>query len=415
MSQRGPDNPQPLDNVPILGWAVSQLAGLFGGGSPPPVLSGSDKRALEAAGYDVQRRGRAKGPVVVSPQGTVYRGRQDLKDLRALIRSGQLTRPPQGTSAADRYTTPVWAVAPIIAVTNTAKLRGAILKRWKGAKTKLLKTPRGRALYSWYYDTAAGLRVRVAKSQIAKITTRPAARVLARTLPKVLEGAAAGARGGGWGVAIGAGIVVGEEVIRAVLEKEKGIPEWEDIRVTAQRLPVPPSSPPRSQRLPAAPRPRPPAASTSASTRPTASPVLEEIRVTAKRIPVPSTAPTTVPATPGPLPPTPAPKPRWLQILEATSALYRSQTKAPVPTSRSILNFSQAPALQTQPLTYFQGGGLASPRRTKTCECKPKRKRSQPTCRNPVVRRTKRNVDGRDLITVTREVKCQPSSRRKRP
>lgn len=425
MSFRGGDYLRDVSVGAATGGPVGALAAAFislgsqlfgGGGSPPPVLRPSDKRALEAAGYNIERRGRAKGPVVVSPTGQVYRGRQELKDLRAMIRAGQLTPRPTGSSSADTYRTPVWAVAPIIAAGNAAGIYSAIWKRWRTLKGRVWRTKAGKRVWEAVYDTRTGQRIIRAKNIAQKYSTRPAVRIARRVLPKVLEGAAKGARGGGWGVAIAAGTVATLETIEALKELAKereGIPEWEDIRVTAKRLPekrVLPlrSSPPPS--APGAPRPRLPGRSTSVLTRPTASPALEEIRVTAKRIPVPAPLPTT----PGPLPTGPAPKPKWLQALEVASSLYRqSSTRAAVPSSRSILNVSQVPALQTQPLTWFQQPAVGS--KTKTCECKPKRKRTQPTCRNPVVRRTKRNVEGRELITVTRELKCPPSSRKKRP
>lgn len=393
MSQRGPDNPQPLDNVPILGWAVSEIAGLFGGGSPPPVLSPKDKRALEAAGYDVNRRGRARGPVVTSPTGQVYRGRQELKDLRALIRTGQLS----GPSPADR---PAPGATQATAAIPISVIIGRVLGR---------ATPT-RDQWETEYERRVRLWLKGKLKKPPKLrTVKRIAKRLAPVLGRVLKGAGAGARGGGYGAAIGAGIVIAQEILTEARQRSAGIPAWEDIRVTAPRLPVPPSSPPRSQ---AAPARRLPGRSTSASTRRTASPVLEEIRVTARRLPMPATVPS-VPPIPGPVPPGPAPKPKWVQLLETASPLLRRPTTPPAPRARSVVNVSQVPALQTQPLTYFQGLGVPSTPRSKTCECKPKRKRSQPTCRNPVVRRTKRTVDGRQLQTVTREITCPPSSRKK--
>lgn len=193
------------------------------------------------------------------------------------------------------------------------------------------------------------------------------------------------------------------------------------------KVPPPPSKAPREHPHPAAPArtspvpvarpptPRSPPRPGVPSARPVApssSPQLTDIRVTAQRVPTP--APVTPAATAA------AARSRTAQIgkvLGAAASVYalmpaRARSRQTVGQPSLARLSAPLTSLQAQPLEY---PGRAVPKvKTKTCECaKPRKRSGRKACRNPVVSKRKRSSGGRTLITTTRELRCQPSSRRK--
>lgn len=129
-------------------------------------------------------------------------------------------------------------------------------------------------------------------------------------------------------------------------------------------------------------------------------------RIDRLRIPRQAPSPLPVPtapefpwtATPSPLPITPSPP------------------SVPLPTPPSVVvgptwptPFEPPPSLD--PSTSLSPRTSFSPPRTRTrdCECEAQRPRRRRGCTNPVVSRRKREVNGRILITTTREAKCPQS------
>lgn len=74
-------------------------------------------------------------------------------------------------------------------------------------------------------------------------------------------------------------------------------------------------------------------------------------------------------------------------------------------------------ALQPQALPYARAQPLAQAAvQEQDCSCRPARKRSKKKpCKNPVTTRRSFERDGKRFVTTTKEIKCQASSRKKRP
>lgn len=390
------------------------LGGLTGGGSPRPVLRPSDKRALEAAGYDIRPRGRARGPVVVSPSGEVFRGRQELKDLRALVRSGNLNvgnRPPPGNNPPIPSSSAAW---PFIV--------GSVYWGSKGPR----KRPRVKRRKD--YGGVPGGAVCGTDSQCEEwCADNPE---LCRALERQYElrksiDMARGPMPGPLPPIVRPDVVTIAQALPPWAKLLLGVfwpSELGDSDLDPQTLPLPkgPTQRPRIGRpvrtawpppdfqAPSRPRP-PPIRIPKVRPRPELDArvrtELETVRVTAQRIPEPARTPTR--ANPVVRAPTRTPTrvptriPTWLSdplALLAPALLRQPQSQA-------------APRLISRPLTPPQQAPLAYPLQVPTrvtadqCQCEqPKRKRKQ--CSNPVVRKTKRTRGGRRYVTTTRRIDC---------
>lgn len=390
------------------------LGGLFGGGSPPPVLKRSDKRALEAAGYDIRTRGRARGPVIVSPTGQVYRGRQELKDLRALVRSGYIgNRPPPGQNDPIPSSSAAWPyIIGSIYWGSKGPRRRPKVKRKKDYGGIPGKNVCGTdsQCEEWCADNPEQCKALERQYELRKsidmargplpapVPVRPDVVAIVQALPpwaKLMLGVL-------WPSELG-----DSDLPDGTMPQPLPLPKGPGQRPRIGR-PVRTAWPPPDFQAPPRPRPPPirlprvrprPELDTRVQTE------LETVRVTAQRVPEPARTPAPVrPVVRAPTrspTPTPTRLPSWLSdpLALLAPALLRQPQSPAVPRRISL------------PLTPPQQAPLAYPLQVPTrvtadqCQCEqPKRKRRQ--CTNPVVRKTKRTRGGRRFVTTTRRIDC---------
>jgi hypothetical protein len=381
------------------------LLGISGGGSPPPVLSSADKRALEAAGFDVQRRGRARGPVVVSPSGEVFRGRQELKDLRAQIRTGRVRGggppppPPQPPSQVILPSLPGFPRGPSIADKLPGRLPippwiwenlpgfGSTLARWLGLGTAgallwPIEAGRGSDLRDFYGipapADAPGARPRRGRGARKRRGGRPR-RIPGRGDP--FPGA--GGKNPPKGLPGTGGAVAG--------------------RVRPRTVPGPVVV--AGVNMPPAPRSLPPAVVVSPGEITVRAPAPVRVSV-AQRAAIAVRSPAVQQAL-------------GAMALGALQAL--GQPRMPqfgrVTVPSPSLSPYPFPLTASIPQSVTSSRAWAAPQSAvneQDCTCRPKRKKSgKKPCKNPVKSRRSFTRDGKRFVTTTKELTCPASSRKK--
>lgn len=385
------------------------------GANGPPQFSDAERRRLAELGYKFVPTG--KGPAVFrSPDGQLIRDPAKLHELARVPSSPPSSLPLPGAAAAPSQPVPTKSTPRNLPPKNSSSPQPSspLPGPWRPPATDeewsqwyedsglpdpesgdTSSAPRP----SWGWQSFVGPLPGVEEASIIRTTgARVLGRIVLGTLGGILSGVlfpSTTSSTDTW---------PGTQRPRGPLKRPR-------IRVPSMPDPIPqywpaPKVPSEPQTQPR-PRVRP---SIDPRNYPIGEPYVGPIELPAPR-PIPVPAPTPMPTSP-----------RWFDPLEIIVPLLLAQPR-PGTTPRYSFPTPQPGQPGDQlveipnPLTAGLEQPLPYPSANDRCDCTKtrKRKKREKSCSNPIVSKRKRTRDGRMFQTITREIKCPVSSRKKRP